>query len=203
MLIKLKLVGILTTSLIATLFLGSCRDSLPINETERIVEIKDNHTVNNHTEIIKDNHTVTVTTTTNNTTESTSSTSDTSATLPAEPEESSYIMALYGETSRDVTIGDWTLGNLPTLTLYLEGVSDKLVINQTGVLPSFDNFTSTVGGFYNYTLNKNDMKLDGANVNSDNTSDITLLYKTKLYGYVKEDLQIVELNPIEMTLKVK
>ena len=47
------------------------------------------------------------------------------------------------------------------------------------------------------------MKLDGANVNSDNTSDITLLYKTKLYGFVKEDLQIVELNPIEMTLKVK
>lgn len=198
MLIKLKLVGILTTSLIATLFLGSCRDEL-----EKTVHIKDNHTVNNHTEIIKDNHTVTVTTTTNNTTESTSSTSDTSATLPAEPEESSYIMALYGETSRDVTIGDWTLGNLPTLTLYLEGVSNKLVINQTGVLPSFDNFTSTVGGFYNYTLNKNDMKLDGANVNSDNTSDITLLYKTKLYGFVKEDLQIVELNPIEMTLKVK
>lgn len=198
MLIKLKLVGILTTSLIATLFLGSCRDEL-----EKTVHIKDNHTVNNHTEIIKDNHTVTVTTTTNNTTESTSSTSDTSATLPAEPEESSYIMALYGETSRDVTIGDWTLGNLPTLTLYLEGVSNKLVINQTGVLPSFDNFTSTVGGFYNYTLNKNDMKLDGANVNSDNTSDITLLYKTKLYGFVKEDLKIIELNPIEMTLKVK
>ena len=51
------------------------------------------------------------------------------------------------------------------------------------VSPSADNFTNTTTGF-TYTIVKADMKLDKANVNPDNTSDITLVYKTDLYGYL-------------------
>ena len=192
------------TILALVVLVASCRDSLPENkETTITTTLKDNHTVNNYTEIIKDNHTVTTTTTTTSSTNDTTSTSSTTSTPSSEVVNNSYIMALYGGNSQDLSIANWTLGTLPTLTLYLEGNSDLLVVNQTGVTPNLDNFTKTTGGFFNYSLVKSEMKLDGATVNSDNTSDITLLYKTKLYGFVKENLNILELNPIEFTLKVK
>ena len=56
------------TILALVLLVASCRDSLPENkETTITTTLKDNHTVNNYTEIIKDNHTVTTTTTTTTT----------------------------------------------------------------------------------------------------------------------------------------
>ena len=112
-------------------------------------------------------------------------------------------MALYGGTSQNLSLANWTLGTLPVLTLYIEGTSDMVVVNQTGITPGLDNFTKASSGFFNYSLVKSDMTLDGAKVNVDNTSDITLLYKTKLHGFVNESLNIIKLDPIEFTLRVK
>ena len=41
------------------------------------------------------------------------------------------------------------------------------------------------------------------NVNSDNVSDITLVYTTKLYTFVEKDLKIINLKPVDFTLYVK
>lgn len=192
------------TIIALVLLAASCRDALPENKLESTVTLKDNHTVTSHKEIIKDNHTVTTTTTTTTTTTNDKSSSNSTTSLtPESSENSTYVMALYGGTSQNLSLANWTFGTLPVLTLYIEGTSDMVVVNQTGITPGLDNFTKAASGFFNYSLVKSDMTLDGAKVNVDNTSDITLLYKTKLHGFVNESLNIIKLDPIEFTLKVK
>lgn len=200
---KLMVLGLALIGLIG------CRDMLPEKETEKeTTEIRDNHS---YTEIVEkiDNYTnITTTTTTEvtnttNTSTSTSDSSSTSGTTATEPAtDDNYKIAMFDETSANVTAVNWALGAMPSLTFYVMGSTDY-AMNQTGVTPSLDNFTSTTTGFFAYTVNKSDMFLEKANVNPDNTSDITLVYKTDLYGYIKDNTKIYEMKPIEFTILVK
>jgi len=199
---KLMVLGLATVALIG------CRDMMPEKETEKeTTEIRDNHS---YTEIVEkiDNYTnITTTTTTEVTnTTNTSSTSDSSSsggTTTTEPAtDDDFKIAMFDEASANVTAVNWALGAMPSLTFYVMGSTDY-TMNQTGVTPSLDNFTSTSTGFFAYTVNKSDMFLEKANVNPDNTSDITLVYKTDLYGYIKDNTKIYEMKPIEYTIYVK
>lgn len=198
---KLMVLGLALIGLIG------CRDMMPEKETEKeTTEIRDNHS---YTEIVEriDNYTnITTTTTTevtNTTNTSTSDSSSTGGTTTTEPAtDDDFKIAMFDETSANVTAVNWALGAMPSLTFYVMGSTDY-AMNQTGVTPSLDNFTSTTTGFFAYTVNKSDMFLEKANVNPDNTSDITLVYKTDLYGYIKDNTKIYEMKPIEYTIYVK
>ena len=174
-----------------------------------MTDIRDNHTLTEYTEIIRDNHTsvtvtnntTTTTTEVNNTT--TTSDSTTSDVLDEAKTNSNASIAMFDAASSNITAVNWALGAMPTLTFYAIG-STNYAMNQSGVTPSADNFTNTTTGFFTYTIVKNDMKLDKANVNPDNTSDITLVYKTDLYGYLLiGDTNIEEMASIEYTIYVK
>lgn len=201
---KLMVLGLAAIGLIG------CRDMMPENKEEvQMTDIRDNHTLTEYTEIIRDNHTsvtvtnntTTTTTEVNNTT--TTSDSTTSDVLDEAKTNSNASIAMFDAASSNITAVNWALGAMPTLTFYAIG-STNYAMNQSGVTPSADNFTNTTTGFFTYTIVKNDMKLDKANVNPDNTSDITLVYKTDLYGYLLiGDTNIEEMASIEYTIYVK
>lgn len=182
----------------------SCnKDNFPTNEINNNSQKNDNYTyireINDKdhvTTTTTDNHSVSVTTTTITTNEQTSET-------VTEPVTEEYVLALFEGNTSNLTSGNFTLGNMPTLTFYLEGNHDKFAINQTGVTPIATDFNNTVNNFFTYTIDKNMVTLHGAEVNPDNVSDITLVYKTFLYGFVKKDLTIINLDPVDFTLKVK
>jgi hypothetical protein len=201
---KLMVLGLAVIGLIG------CRDAFPENKEEvQMTDIRDNHTLTEYTEIIRDNHTsVTVT---NNTTTTTTEVNNTSSSISAATSEdvlnnvsnnSDSSIAMFDDSTANVTAVNWTLGAMPTLTFYANG-SNQYVMNQSGVTPSADNFSTTSTGFFTYTIIKDEMTLDKANVNPDNTSDITLVYKTDLYGYLLSGTNVTEMSPIEFTILVK
>lgn len=165
----------------------------------------------NHTYIeIRDNQTVVTTTTTTTTTtdKDSSSTSTVSSNTNGETSSSTETtpsVRMFNDPSYSMTAVNYALGNMPTLTFYVEGDSKRYVMNQNGVTPKTDNFTETETGFFSYTVLKAELELVGADVNVDNTSDITLNYKTNLYGFVqnKDKSKIYNLAPIEYLVKVK
>jgi len=200
---KLMVLGLAAISLIG------CRDAFPENKEEiQITDIRDNHTLTEYTEIIRDNHTsVTVTNNTTTTTtevNNTTTTSDTTTSdvLDEAQTNSNASIAMFDATSTNITTANWALGTMPTITFYAIG-STNYAMNQSGITPSADNFTATTTGFFTYTIVKNEMTLDKANVNPDNTSDITLVYKTDLYGYLLNGTEISEMAPIEYIIYVK
>jgi len=200
---KLMVLGLVTVALIG------CRDAFPENKEEiQMTDIRDNHTLTEYTEIIRDNHTsVTVTnnTTTTTTEVNSTTTSDTTTSdvLDEAQANSDTSIAMFDATSTNITAVNWALGAMPTITFYAIG-SKNYAMNQSGVTPSADNFTATTTGFFTYTVIKDEMTLDKANVNPDNTSDITLVYKTDLYGYLLiGGTSIEEMAPIEYTIYVK
>jgi hypothetical protein len=182
----------------------SCnKDNFPTNEINNNSQKNDNYTYikettdkDHVTTTTTDNHSVSVTTTTITTNEQTSET-------VTEPVTEEYVLALFEGNTSNLTSGNFTLGNMPTLTFYLEGEHDKFAINQTGVTPIATDFNNTVNNFFTYTIDKNMVTLHGAEVNPDNVSDITLVYKTFLYGFVEKDLTILNLDPVEFTINVK
>lgn len=182
----------------------SCnKDNFPTNEINNSSQKNDNYTYiketndkDHVTTTTTDNHSVSVTTTTITTNEQTSET-------VTEPVTEEYVLALFEGNTSNLTSGNFTLGNMPSLTFYLEGEHDKFAINQTGVTPIATDFNNTVNNFFTYTIDKNLVTLHGAEVNPDNVSDITLVYKTFLYGFVEKDLTIINLDPVDFTLRVK
>ena len=195
---------IMKTFLFASLcfLMISCnKDNFPTNEINNNSQINDNYTYIKETNdkdhvTITDNHSVSVTTTTITTNEQTSET-------VTEPVTEQYVLALFEGNTSNLTSGNFTLGNMPTLTFYLEGDHDKIAMNQTGVTPIATDFKSTVNNFFMHKIDKNMVTLHGAEVNPDNVSDITLVYKTFLYGFVEKDSTIINLDPVDFTLKVK
>ena len=202
---KLMVLGLAAIGLIG------CRDMMPENKEEvQMTDIRDNHTLTEYTEIIRDNHT-SVTVTNNTTTTTTEVTNNTTSSTVEDlignttdtRTEGAVSIAMFDDASTNISAVNWTLGAMPTLTFYAMG-SSEYAMNQDGVTPSADNFTNTTTGFFTYTIVKADMKLDKANVNPDNTSDITLVYKTDLYGYLLVGgTDIEEMKPIEYTIYVK
>jgi len=180
----------------------SCnKDNFPTNEINNNSQINDNYTYIKETNdkdhvTTTDNHSVSVTTTTITTNEQTSDT-------VTEPVTEEYVLALFEGNTSSMTSGNFTLGNMPTLTFYLEGDHDKIAMNQTGVTPIATDFNNTVNNFFMHKIDKNMVTLHGAEVNPDNVSDITLVYKTFLYGFVEKDSTIINLDPVDFTLKVK
>ena len=153
---KLMVLGLAVIGLIG------CRDAFPENKEEvQLTDIRDNHTLTEYTEIIRDNHTsVTVT---NNTTTTTTEVTNNTTTSTVEDligtdtrTESAISIAMFDDASTNITAVNWALGAMPTLTFYAMGSSDY-AMNQDGVTPSADNFTNTTTGFFTYTIVKDDM----------------------------------------------
>jgi len=187
------------------LTLLGCRDSLPVNEKETFREVIHNN--DNYTSLKEIDYKTTVTEKSDN-----NSVSVTTTTIPSnqntfdnltQSDSEEFVLALFEGNYDNLTSGNFTAGVLPNLTFYLEGDYDKFSINQTGVVPSITDFKNTTNGFFMYKLNKDYVILQGANVNSDNVSDITLVYTTKLYTFVEKDLKISNLKPVDFTLYVK
>ena len=164
----------------------------------------------NYTYIEKiDNHSVvtttTTTTTSTNDTSSSSTTTSEGGSTASTSTESTPTIQMFNDVVYSMTSVNYALGNMPTLTFYVEGDSKRYAMNQNGVQPGVDNFSESETGFFNYTILKSELELIGADVNVDNTSDITLNYKTNLYGFVqnKEKTMIYNMAPIEYLIKVK
>ena len=101
---------------------------------------------------------------------------------------------MFNDVVYSMTSVNYALGNMPTLTFYVEGDSKRYAMNQNGVQPGVDNFSESETGFFNYTILKSELELIGADVNVDNTSDITLNYKTNLYGFVQNKEKTMNWN---------
>tara|TARA_X000000950_G_scaffold39989_1_gene43296 strand:- start:57 stop:656 length:600 start_codon:yes stop_codon:yes gene_type:complete len=193
--------------LAASLFLVACGAGTPSKDEYReSISRIDNHT---HIEIRTDNYTsITVTDKDHSTTSVTNNTSSSDSTNNSDSSDTSssdtpFIRMMNSDTY-DMSAAAWAIGTMPTLTFFIEGESKRYQINQNGLRPGVDNFTLSNTGFFTYTIDKNQMVLRGANVASDNTSNVTLLYKTSLYLYIQNTYQtvITELAPVEFTIRV-
>ena len=189
-----------------SLFLVACGAGTPSKDEYReTVSRIDNHT---HIEIRTDNYTsITVTDKDHNTTSVTnnnSSSTNNSGSSDTSSSDTPFIRMMNNDTY-DMSAAAWAIGTMPTLTFFVEGESKRYQINQNGLRPGVDNFTLSNTGFFTYTIDKNQMVLRGADVASDNTSNVTLLYKTSLYLYIQNTYQtvITELAPVEYTIRVK
>lgn len=195
--------------LVASLFLvASCNSGPSKDEFREIVHV-DNHT--SYTEIIRDNYTniQTTTTTTTNTTNNSSTTSSSETTNGSTDNTGSTgsetpSIKMMNSNLYEMSTAAWAVGTMPTLTFYIEGDSKRYRINQNGLRPETDNFSESETGFFTYTVKKDEMVLSGADVYSDNTSNVYLLYKTSLYTYIQNTYQTVihEMGPIEFTIRV-
>ena len=187
-----------------SLFLVACGAGTPSKDEFREIRVSDNHT---HIEIRTDNVTsITVTDKDHNTTSVTnnnSSSTNNSDSSDTSSSDTPFIRMMNSDTY-DMSAAAWAIGTMPTLTFFIEGESKRYQINQNGLRPGVDNFTLSNTGFFTYTIDKNQMVLRGANVASDNTSNVTLLYKTSLYLYIQNTYQtvITELAPVEFTIRV-
>lgn len=185
-------------------FLIGCGEG-PSKDEFREIRVTDNHS--SYVEI-RDNYTniqtTSVTTTTNDTSSSSTTTSEGGSTASTSTESTPTIQ-MFNDVVYSMTSVNYALGNMPILTFYVEGDSKRYAMNQNGVQPGVDNFSESETGFFNYTILKSELELIGADVNVDNTSDITLNYKTNLYGFVqnKEKTMIYNMAPIEYLIKVK
>ena len=191
----------------ASLFLIAACNAGPSKDEFREVIRVDNHT---HVSIMRDNYTsITVTDKDHNTSvtnnNSTTSSSDTTNNSNSSGATSTPIITMMNSNTYDTTATLWALNSMPTLTFFIEGESKLYGINQNGVKPGVDNFTISTTGFFTYTIDKSLMVLRDATVSSDNTSDVTLIYKTNLYTYVQNayKTEITELAPVEFTIRVK
>tara|TARA_E500000178_G_scaffold316716_1_gene336728 strand:- start:1 stop:591 length:591 start_codon:yes stop_codon:yes gene_type:complete len=187
-----------------SLFLVACGAGTPSKDEFREIRVSDNHT---HIEIRTDNVTsITVTDKDHNTTSVTnnnSSSTNNSDSSDTSSSDTPFIRMMNSDTY-DMSAAAWAIGTMPTLTFFIEGESKRYQINQNGLRPGVDNFTLSNTGFFTYTIDKNQMVLRGANVASDNLSNVTLLYKTSLYLYIQNTYQtvITELAPVEFTIRV-
>ena len=193
--------------LAASLFLiAACGEGRSKDEFREIVTIRDN---TSYTEIIRDNHTnIQVTTTTsstnNNSSTTSSETSSSGSSSSTDSTSSTPTVQMMNSNLYSMSTAAWAVGTMPTLTFYIEGESKKYQINQNGLKPEIDNFTETETGFFTYTVKKNEMNLAGADVYTDNTSNVFLKYKTNIYTYVLNRLGTIryELSPIEFVIRV-
>ena len=194
----------------ASLFLvAACGTGPSKDEFREVIHTTDNQT---HVEIRTDNytsitvtdkdHNTTTTSVSNNTSssDSTSSSGSTNTTDTTDP-----MIRMMNSNTYDMTAALWALNSMPTLTFFIEGDSKRYQINQNGLKPGVDNFSVSDTGFFSYTIDKSKMVLSGADVASDNTSSVTLLYKTSLYTYIQNSYQttITSLAPVEYTIRVK
>ncbi len=191
----------------ASLFLVAACNAGPSKDEFREIRISDNHS--NYVEI-RDNSTTIVTTTTttssvnNNSTTSSSDTSSTNASDSDATSSGTPSVRMMNSNLYSMSTAAWAVGTMPTLTFYIEGESKKYQINQNGLKPEIDNFTETETGFFTYTVKKNEMNLAGADVYTDNTSNVFLKYKTNIYTYVLNKYETIryELAPIEFVIRV-
>jgi hypothetical protein len=193
----------------ASLFLiAACNAGPSKDEFREIVTIRDNVS---YTEIVRDNHTnIQVTTTTSNTntnnssTTSSSETSSGSSSSSTDSSSSTPTIQMMNSNLYSMSAAAWAVGTMPTLTFYIEGESKKYQINQNGLKPEIDNFTESETGFFTYTVKKNEMILAGADVYTDNTSNVFLKYKTNIYTFVTNKYETVryEMAPIEFVIRV-
>ena len=192
-----------------SLFLVVACNAGPSKDEFREVIHVDNHT--SYTEIIRDNNTniqVTTTTTTSNTNNnSTTSSSETSSSGSSSSTDSSSntpTVQMMNSNLYEMSTAAWAVGTMPTLTFFIEGESKKYQINQNGHKPEIDNFTESETGFFTYTIKKDEMNLIGADVYSDNTSNVFLKYRTNIYTFVANRLGTIryEMAPIEFTIRV-
>jgi len=189
--------------LTALVFAASCSE-WPRTELEREVTIKDNYT-------LIDTATVTTTTdldhVTNNETINTVYITDTTEqdnTTNTQPilTQSVYELSLKGGTTGTVTSANWTADNLTALEFHVHGDVDSVAMNQTGILPANSNYVDSDNGFFSFNLNRSQMTYTCAIVNPDNVSDVQLFYQTKLYTYLKNNTNVIELEPVTYILTV-
>ena len=188
-----------------SLFLVACGGDMQDEKDFQREVYRDNHTYieirDNSTSVV----TTTTTTSTNNQTTTTSSSDSTSSSSSDTSSSDTPFIRMMNSDTYDMSAAAWAIGTMPTLTFFVEGESKRYQINQNGLRPGVDNFTLSNTGFFTYTIDKNQMVLRGADVASDNTSNVTLLYKTSLYLYIQNIYQtvITELAPVEYTIRVK
>ena len=192
-----------------SLFLVVACNAGPSKDEFREVIHRDNHT--SYTEIIRDNNTniqVTTTTTTSNTnnssTTSSSETSSSGSSSSTDSSSSTPTVQMMNSNLYEMSTAAWAVGTMPTLTFFIEGESKKYQVNQNGHKPEIDNFTESETGFFTYTIKKDEMNLVGADVYSDNTSNVFLKYRTNIYTFVANRLGTIryEMAPIEFTIRV-
>ena len=192
----------------ASLFLVAACNAGPSKDEFREIIHTDNHS--SYTEIIRDNNTnIQVTTTTsstnnNSTTTSSSDTSSTGSSSSTDSSSSTPTVQMMNSNLYEMSTAAWAVGTMPTLTFFIEGESKKYQINQNGHKPEIDNFTESETGFFTYTVKKAEMNLVGADVYTDNTSNVFLKYRTNIYTFVANRLGTVryEMAPIEFTIRV-
>ena len=193
----------------ASLFLVAACNAGPSKDEFREIRVSDNHS--SYIEIRdSDNYTNIVTTTSNTSTtnnNSTTSSSDTSSSGSSSSTDSSSstpTVQMMNSNLYEMTTAAWAVGTMPTLTFFIEGESKKYQINQNGHKPEIDNFTESETGFFTYTVKKAEMNLVGADVYTDNTSNVFLKYRTNIYTFVANRLGTVryEMAPIEFTIRV-
>ena len=196
--------------LAASLFLVAACNAGPSKDEFREIRVSDNHS--SYIEIRdSDNYTniQTTTTSTTNTTNNSSTTSSSETTNGSTDNTGSTgsetpTIKMMNSNLYEMSTAAWAFGTMPTLTFYIEGDSKRYRINQNGLRPETDNFSESETGFFTYTVKKDEMVLSGADVFSDNTSNVYLLYKTSLYTYIQNTYQTVihEMAPIEFTIRV-
>lgn len=191
----------------ASLFLVACGGDMQDEKDFQKEVYRDNHTYieirDNSTSVVS----TTTTTSTNNQTTSTTSSSD-STSNPGSTNTTDTVdpmIRMMNSNTYDMSAALWALNSMPTLTFFIEGDSKRYQINQNGLRPGVDNFSVSDTGFFTYTIDKSQMILSGADVAADNTSSVTLLYKTSLYTYIQNNYQttITSLAPVEYTIRVK
>ena len=191
----------------ASLFLIAACNAGPSKDEFREVIHTDNHS--SYIEI-RDNQSTIVTTTTtttstnNNSTTLSSETSSTASSDSTDSSSSTPTVQMMNSNLYEMSTAAWAVGTMPTLTFFIEGESKKYQINQNGHKPEIDNFTESETGFFTYTVKKAEMNLVGADVYTDNTSNVFLKYRTNIYTFVANRLGTVryEMAPIEFTIRV-
>ena len=184
----------------ASLFLVACGGDMQDEKDFQKEVYRDNHT---YIEIRDNSTSVVSTTTTTSTTSSSDSTSNPGSTNTTDTVDP--MIRMMNSNTYDMSAALWALNSMPTLTFFIEGDSKRYQINQNGLRPGVDNFSVSDTGFFTYTIDKSQMILSGADVAADNTSSVTLLYKTSLYTYIQNNYQttITSLAPVEYTIRVK
>ena len=189
--------------LIIIVLISACSE-LPENKLESSVVTRDNYT---YIDTSKVTTTTNVNHISNNETISTNTIYvpnilDNNTVITPVSTQSVYELSLRGGPIGNVTLANWNADNLTALSFHIHGKVDSVATNQTGISPSDTLYKITDNGFYDYNLSKVQMSYVGAVVNPDNISNVQLIYQTKVYTYIKNATEKIEMEAIVYTLNV-